>query len=232
MSSTNVDLKGNHLVIAVPAYDGKVPIYWVERFVELFRLSLTYEFKVSFNYQAHGALITNNRNIAVAQALETDCTHLCFIDSDILFDPKDLVKMMAVTAIKDEQYDIVCGPYPLKQDEPKFHCDTLDEQQPSRHGLWPIKATGCGFMMIKREVLDKMVKEYPELEYYNNFLERTMWALFHQMMTPRLDGTTRYLGEDVAFCKRAVDKGVKIWLDPRVKLGHIGTKTYDISLSS
>ena len=33
-------------------------------------------------------------------------------------------------------------------------------------------------------------------------------------------------GEDLSFCLRVKDLGKKIWCDSRVKVGHIGYKTY------
>lgn len=225
MPLSNNPVEGNHLVIAVPAYDGKVPIQWVNVFVELYRASRQFGFKVSFYYFAHGALITNNRNNAVTEMLEIeDSTHLLFIDSDILFEAKDVVKLLVATSMPE--YDLVAGVYPLKLDEPQFQVETFGKvslPDQTDHGLWEIKAVGTGFMMMKRKVLEQMVKEYPELKY--TWKGKTTYALFHQCMED-----DRYMGEDISFCKRWRLIGGKLWVDPSIRLKHIGTKIYDHNL--
>jgi len=227
----DIDLKGKHLVIAVPAYDGKVPAKWMEEFFSLSRLSISYGFTVSLSYQIHGALIANNRNIAVAEFLETTGTHLLFIDADILFSAEDIIKMMAYTDLPDETYEIIHAAYPLKSDTPQFHVEVGKELEETKYGLWRSYAAGCGFVMMKRNVLEAMCEKYTELFYRNRFLDKTMYALFDQMIVnPREGGDPIYLGEDVSFFRRWKDMGGEMWCDPQIRLKHIGTKTYDASL--
>ncbi len=229
MENDQIDLSDKHLVIGVPTYDGRVPVYWTQSWFELSRLALTYKFKTSLSYQAHGALMCNNRCISVAEFLEKPtATHFLFIDADILFDPKDIIKMLALSEIEGSEYDIITGPYPLKEDKPKFHVECAPDLEVSKHGLWPVTATGCGFMMIKRQVFERMNKHYPELRFVNKKLNHEMYALFLQMLsTSKEHGEPVLLGEDVSFCRRWIGMGGKMWCDPTIKLKHIGTKTYD-----
>lgn len=234
MTSQKVSLVDKHLVIAVPSYDGKVPLEWTMAFFELSRLALQYKFYVSISFQLRGALITNNRNIAAAEFLEKeDATHLLYIDSDILFDPMDIVKMMVHLEL-EEDYGIIYGAYPLKQDEVKFHVEWGDELHTSKHGFIRSTATGCGFMMIKRDVIEVMNKNYPELYYRNRFLDKPMFALFDQMIVkPKNGGDPIYLGEDVAFCRRYTETFPDryLWCDPEIQLAHIGYKSYEATLA-
>lgn len=39
---------------------------------------------------------------------------------------------------------------------------------------------------------------------------------------------TPIIGEDINFCWKARDRGLKIWIDPTVMIGHIGSKIFDI----
>jgi len=228
---SQVDLSKTHLVIAVPTYDGKVPIKWIEEFFTLSRLALQYKFKLSLSYQSCGALITNNRNIAAAEFIELkDATHMLFIDSDILFQAMDIVKLLATTEVG---YEMIHVPYPLKKDEPEFHVETGPEGvQESPHGLWRSYAAGCGFVMMKRSVIEKLIEAHPELFYFNRFLQKDMYALFDQMLVqPKLGEKPIYFGEDVSFFRRWKDIGGEMWCDPNIRLQHIGMKTYDAYLS-
>ena len=63
-------------------------------------------------YYAHmqnESLITRARNSLAYDFLQSEATHLMFIDADISFDPKDLVSMT------NADKDIICGIYPKKE---------------------------------------------------------------------------------------------------------------------
>lgn len=65
----------------------------------------------------------------------------------------------------------------------------------------PFKVAGCGMACVLIETA--IVKD--------------VWSHHGTCFFPE-----RELGEDLAFCKRASDLGHEIWVEPSVKLGHIG----------
>lgn len=235
MSSTGVSLEGCGLIIAVPTYDGKVPVEWIEQFGQLQKYGQGYRFDHKLCYQSHGALISSNRNIAAAAFLaEPKATHLLFIDSDIVFKAEQIIKMMALMQIEEYDYDVVTLPYPIKKDEPSFHLSLGNgEVERTRHGLIRTYGAGCGFMMIKRSMLERMIEKYPDLRYYNRKQEKWMYGFFTEgFFEPFLkeDGNGKlYCGEDISFCRRVMETGGKIWFDPSETLTHIGTKAYHFS---
>ena len=231
MSNSKVTLLDKHLVLAVPAYDGKVPIEWLEQVALLQHYSIEYKFKVSLSYQSRGALITNNRNIAVADFLSyPDATHLLFIDSDILFKADDILRLLTYASLTE--HEIIHVPYPLKSDIPQFHVEVGHSIEMNKYGLWRSYAAGCGFVMIQRQVLERMIAHYPELKYYNRHLEKEMYALFDQMIVEGKDGLgPMYMGEDVAFFRRWRLMDGQMWCDPEIRLQHVGTKVYNADLS-
>jgi hypothetical protein len=101
-------------------------------------------------------------------------------------------------------------------------------------GLVKLKDAATGFMLIKREVIEKMIASYPDL-YFNNDLsmdpEFAKWTylFFDCMHEPE---TKRYLSEDYAFCRRWQALGGEVWLDPIVNLDHIGHFTFNGSVSN
>jgi hypothetical protein len=39
-------------------------------------------------------------------------------------------------------------------------------------------------------------------------------------------GGNAFMGEDYWFCERAKEKGIEIWCDPTIAVGHLGTYQY------
>jgi hypothetical protein len=83
-------------------------------------------------------------------------------------------------------------------------------------------------MLLKREVIGRMIAAYPETRYnsahaYSNAKADQNYALFDCMIDKE---TGIYISEDFAFCKRWRDIGGEIWLDTKVKLIHIGAYNF------
>ena len=55
------------------------------------------------------SLVTRARNKLVTQFLESDYTHLFFVDADISFTPDDFIRIVNVNK------PIVTAPYPIKK---------------------------------------------------------------------------------------------------------------------
>jgi len=88
--------------------------------------------------------------------------------------------------------------------------------------------TGC--MLIKREVLEKMIKEYPHLEIYQptningkEVKKDNMYNLFDTLHDPV---TKRYFGEDFGFCQRWIDIGGKVYAYIDDYITHVGEYSY------
>jgi hypothetical protein len=177
--------------------------------------------------------------------LDTDSTHLMFIDSDIGFNPEDLVRMIS------HNKPIVCGSYPKKgvhydalvganirtpeeaeriatrqvinfmpADQEKFNKAGPVELS-TEDGLIELKDAGTGFMLIKREVIEKIIDANPQIAYQDDESGETWHAVFDCEIS---EG--RYLSEDYTFCRRWQRLDGKVWLDPKVVLNHQGTHTF------
>jgi hypothetical protein len=97
----------------------------------------------------------------------------------------------------------------------------------TKEGLLEVTDGATGFMLIKRSVIEKMIKHYPETRYipevYDDPSHKGMpkYALFDTMIE-----NGRYLSEDYTFCRRWQNMGGKVYVDPRVILDHVGTHTF------
>lgn len=156
----------------------------------------------------------SSRNHIVKEFLKTDCTHLLFIDDDMVFDQDAVMKLLA------HDVDICTGiayqrgePYApcafiLNPDTKCFHPTEVGEKK----GMAQVDAVGGYFPLIKRHVLENtdgpwFVYGDISLGYNDN---------------PDTDPVGKGIGEDIYFCVKAKMAGFEIWLDTSLEIKHIG----------
>jgi len=138
------------------------------------------------------SLVHQSREEMAREVVESGCSHLLFIDSDMSFEPDAAVKLLG----RDK--DIIGASYNYREFPLKSTVKPLDK---IIDGVFECEAVGTGFMLIKTEVFKKM--PHP-------------WFFFSQ------DEGKLTCGEDVWFCRVAREAGFKIWCDSTIKVGHIG----------
>lgn len=189
------ELRKRKLFVAAPMYGGMCAGMFAKSTNDLSALCTHYGIELRFYYLFNESLITRARNYCVDEFLRSDSTHLMFIDSDIGFDPKDVLSLLALAegheSINDgNPLDIVCGPYPKKTiswEKVKQAVDKgVADEDPNElenfvgdyvfnpvSGQGQIRISeptevlegGTGFMMIRRETFEKFREAYPELSY-------------------------------------------------------------------
>jgi hypothetical protein len=169
------------------------------------------------------SLISRARNTLTAKFLHTkESTHLMFIDADIGWEPWHLLVML------DAQKDVIGGLYPMKSLPVKWCVNGIPgvEEDPNSP-LIEVSKTGTGFLLIKRDVFDKL-NAHPAVRTFANDiglpreLDEYMKTYFD---TAVREG--RYYSEDWTFCENWRDLGGQVWVDKRVLLRHTGTYTFD-----
>ena len=221
-------LRKHNVFFATPCYGGLLTDQF---FLSMFRTSQTFmQHGINFRITTlrNESLVTRARNILTAMFLESDCTHLMFIDADIEFDPESILRALA--------YDkpIMAAAYPKKALPIQYainfkFVDQATKQIRVENGAVGVLDASTGFFLIKREVIEKMMNAYPELHYRNDSnidpkFNKYCYALFDTILDPE---DNRYLSEDYTFCRRWQKLGGEIWLDPNTKLNHIGTYTFE-----
>ena len=176
---------------------------------------------VKFKIEAPtGCSIVQWARSAIAEAfLKSDFSHLFWIDADIVWTPDDFVRLLGFGAI----YDVVGATYPFKKDPAGFLLNLPSKSgqvEVNGHGLVKVSSMGLGFTLVRRAVIEKVAATKPRVNDRLNGVERV--DLFRVDCTA--DGGPR--GEDVAFFHDVHEAGFDVWLDPSVKLGHVGTKVY------
>lgn len=204
------------LYIALPTSHGMMQSQFLPGILDLFR-DRTYDMHV---VQEIDPYFTLARNTAAGNMLETDCTHLLFIDADIVFTADHIKRLVA------DDVDVVGGLYPKKAEgKIQWVCNALSHRPPpDARGLLPLKHIGTGFLMIKRGVLEKMLEVYrDEMDYLEAEIDTQRWDFFPMRIINR-----RMISEDWFFCDRCRALGYTVYGDTHVILKHIGTSVFPL----
>lgn len=166
-------------------------------------------------------IVSTARQTCVDIALsDPHCSHVVFIDDDMVFGPEQFAALMNETLEHDLDFLSALAfsnSYPTKPcifgnhpdfpewgDTPWWHIVT-DYPKDQR---FEVAASGFGMALISRRLLEGLsgVAAFEPPKGFNH-------AFMFQMEGVR--------NEDVAFCFNARKAGFKIWCDSRVKIGHI-----------
>jgi hypothetical protein len=166
-----------------------------------------------------GAAIDVARNRFATAALAQGYDEVMWIDSDIAFE-RD-----AVDRLRDHELPICGGIYPKKaQAAFSFHSYDTQMAVGSSGRLYEVVYAATGFLHVRREVFEKMQKEY-SLPVCNGAFGDPFVPYFMPQIIPYKDGHW-YLAEDYSFCHRARRCGYTIWVDTSIRLFHIGRYAY------
>lgn len=178
-------LRSVKIFIGTPAYGGSTSSFYTQSMTRLFHIAGMYGITVGLETIANESLITRARNNIVYDFMETDFSHLMFIDADIEFNPMDVFKLVL------HKKDVVSGAYPMKginwenltgsttakEASEKsityvinFHPDAIKNNTKEDgnisvnlfDGLLAVYDTGTGFLCISRAAIKKLIEAYGE----------------------------------------------------------------------
>ena len=183
------ELRKKKLFLATPMYGGQCAGMYSKSIADLSALCAKYGIPLQLYYLFNESLITRARNYCVDEFMRSDATHLMFIDSDIGFNPQDVIAMLALQT-DESPYDVLGGPYPkkciswekIKQAVDKGVADENPGQLENYVGDYvfnpksgqreiplgePVEVLelGTGFMMVRRKTFEDYAKAYPHLSY-------------------------------------------------------------------
>lgn len=145
------------------------------------------------------------RNKLVKEALDSDCTHILFMDDDMRF------PMNTISQLLLDDKDIVAANCTTKEFPPR---PTAKNDEPvftnrDSEGLEEVQSVGTGIMMIKAEVFESLEKPWFDYEW----LDKEELTI---------------LGEDRYFCKKAKQAGHKIFINHDISKNvyHVGDWPY------
>lgn len=146
-----------------------------------------------------------NRDACLANALDEDCSHLMFVDTDMVFPADGIGRLLELGK------DIVGGLYNTKTVPPQATVKLADEDGVLLFGAVPIPqqpfqcwAVATGFMLINLDALAAA-----------GLGDRDRWFI-----------ADKPIGEDFYFCRLAAEHGLEVWCDPTIPLQHLGDFAY------
>lgn len=246
-------MKVPKLMIATPCYGGQMFYNYMNSVLGTIIHLNKKNIEVKLVGMGNESLITRARNQLSAEFLSSDCTHLLFIDADITWFPPDVEKLL------NWNKDLIGGVYPMKDyhfenaeeamkasynKDGKFNAEmfksklmrypvNFKEGQKNievNKGLIKVKNIPTGFMLIKREVFEKMIKKQivQKLTQDSN-RDKRLEPYLYNFFDCDVDKKGHYLSEDYAFCMRYLNLDVdnnEIFADISIQLSHTGTHTF------
>lgn len=161
-----------------------------------------------FLEDVRGGDIAEKREALADAGLREGCTHILFLDSDMVFPPDTLVDLFRL--ITEHGADIAGGlccrgyepfdPVVWAKDSQRTLVPFVDY---NLGDIIEVGATGCACLLIKREVFEK--------------LERPWF----QISVEKEGGYVIKRGEDIYFTRRATASGFKILVNTAYDIGHL-----------
>ena len=231
------------IFVATPVHSD-VSIHYFKACLEFQKECFVRKIPVMFQVMK-SSLVTQGRQLCVSGFMESNCTHMLFIDSDISFNYKMIERMI------NYDKEICLVPYPIKGldfDKIKSRIkegSTLDPRvlgnqytmsvpDPSNvkveNGFIEVERGPAGCMLIKKEVIEALIKEYPEFTINQHTLidgklvKRKHMYNFFDTYWNKDDKT--YTGEDFYFCKLCKHAGIKMYALVDEYISHHGEFSY------
>lgn len=253
------DTPERRLMVATPLYGGAEADY-LRSVIGLTGAAERAGAGCSFAWLSNNAVIDRARNVLAAAFLQSDATHLVFVDGDIGFVPEDVLDL--VTRMEaDDRLAVVGAPCPkrrinwslvasaaakgLGQGNPAalerfsgvFALEPLDPQASFRVDE-PLEVTrvGTGLMVIRRDVIETLCARHPELRYTADQLDHDSGLAgdtLTALFQPLIDPVSGHLlSDDYAFCHRVRAAGLRLWLAPWMRTTHTGPARFAGTLSA
>jgi hypothetical protein len=231
------------IFVATPVHSD-VSIHYFKACLEFQKECFIRKIPVMFQVMK-SSLVTQGRQLCVSGFMESNCTHMLFIDSDISFNYKMIERMI------NYDKEICLVPYPIKgTDHDKVRARILAGETLSPHllgnqytmsvpdptnvkvvdGFIEVERGPAGCMLIKKEVIHKLIKEYPEFTINQHTLidgklvTRNHMYNFFDTYWNKDDKT--YTGEDFYFCKLCKHAGIKMYALVDEYISHHGEYSY------
>lgn len=206
------------VVIGFPSHD-KVDAWFAYDLAELAAFScanllasgLTLEFGTTC---VVGTYIESARQDLLETAIKENVSHLLWVDADMRFPKDGLLRLMA------HNKEIVGTNYSKRGIPPEYTAikkigmpSTKLETVHDSTGLEKVEALGFGFVLFDLRLMREKIAAWPKPWFAN------VWR----------EDVQKLVGEDVYFCERAREDGVKIFVDHDLskEITHLGVREFE-----
>ena len=209
-----------NVMIGTLTYDAKIPIEWVESLLGTIALcgSGLRNIRITPIMIKGEHFIDRGRNDLLHFAKMHNVDDLIYIDSDTLWNPEDLLKLL------DHPVE-VCGAIARqKRDEVVFRVNLIHGNETSHYdeslGMWKVFSLGGCFLRLNKSAISKVwdkCEKYIENRGDDRGGERAL------AFECSFDHNRSFTSEDVGFANNWIEKcGGDMWLDSSIILAHKG----------
>jgi len=228
-------MKPIKVFIPLICYNHTCNTEWMMSILKLLNACKDAGLNVSFYPIFFESLVSRARNAAVAHFLaDEDNTHILFIDSDIIFEPEDVFKLL------QSNKEVVAGIYPKKyivwerlKNNPE--AERVDfpvggQIKMTEDNFLELDYLPTGFLLINKTAIQKIINQHPELKYRND-IDGYMSAgdNFYDLFKVGIKNGI-YESEDWGFCSLWKEAGGQVLIHPEINVKHVGWHEYQGNL--
>jgi GT2 family glycosyltransferase len=212
------------VLICTPSKSGYVHLNYLASLMGTFRILEHFGFRVGLHLD-QGKTLDMGRSLAATYFLNSDFTHMMFIDDDMVWQPELVARMIEFGV------DIIGVPYRQKVKEVIYNMRSVGdfEQSTENPSLLSVNDIATGLLLIRKNVLEKM-KDTVEKVIDHPSTKQTVYMFFrHQVVQDKVacpDGELTYMSEDLYFCRMARELGFQIWAYVDAETAHTGTISF------
>lgn len=164
------------------------------------------------------------KNWLLNQFIQSECTHVLMIDSDLAWDTQGFVNILKASLMEAE---IVGGAFPNKNNWetygviPFFDDDGKPVLPSTTIGdvtLYSTQGIPGGFIIYSRAAIERT---RPHL---NSYIDEDGNTILQCFKTGEIIETNRTMGEDIFFQNVYRHAGGTVWLEPNIHFHHFGVK--------
>ena len=203
------------VMILTPAYGGMVTAGFhrsiLTSTVELLADGIALESEILENQ----SLLPLARNTLLNEAYKRKPDDIIWIDTDMVWEPDTLRQLLK------HDVDVVGSACRKKiPDNVQFNFQLFKEKsfEPDEKGLIEVRRLGTGFLRMSRKAYTHLWENDKKYEVQgvmgSNVFEIGIWQ------------GRELLSEDFIVCEKLIERGFKIFMDPNLTVGHIGTFNY------
>ena len=199
------------VLIATPALDGRLDVWYTNSLVNSIRLAQANGIFLHPVFMSYDALIQRARNDLFKLAVEGEYDDMIWIDSDMEWDPVWIMQML------ESKEDVLGGTARKKTDDAEIYVAKTKDLTYHENGFIKCEGLGTGFVKLSREAFTALWEISPE---YNNGDRSCRMVCDVQIVDGEL------YSEDTVLFKKLNELGFDCWLDPKMTCGHVGTKKF------
>lgn len=224
------------IFIATPAYDEPCTDY-TKSLISTMELFGRADLEVHVGIVGGLCYVHVARNHLVDSFLRSPCDEMIFIDSDIGWNPEELLQLCCIErnvigGVAPYRSNDVGFPIVVKKDSEGFYTGSYIEGTDS--ALLECEVVPTAMLRIQRGVFGKLVEANEVVKVLDSGKDRYNPSKIYRFFNFETEEKKNELGEpyiveygeDVTFCHKCTRAGVSIWCDPRMTLRHHGRQFF------